>query len=92
MKTHFSLRKCLIGLILLSMYACEKDKPANNFDLLTNGSSKVWYLKRIIPNSNGPNCLYVYQMTNINLCQMENILSTIWVLFLQTIWDNYMLR
>ena len=60
MKTHLLLIKCLIGLILLSMYACEKDKPANNFDLLTNGSSKVWYLKRIVPNSVGselPVCL-----------------------------------
>jgi len=50
MKTHVSLIKCLIGFILLSLYACEKDKPANNFDLLTNGSSKVWYLKRMVPN------------------------------------------
>jgi hypothetical protein len=33
------------------MYGCEKDKPVDNIDLLTNGSSKVWYLKRIIPNS-----------------------------------------
>jgi hypothetical protein len=42
------------------LYACEKDKPANNFDLLTNGSSKVWYLKRIVHNSIGtelPVCL-----------------------------------
>ena len=60
MKTHFSLIKCLIGFILLSLNACEKDKPANKFDLLTNGSSKVWYLKRMVPNVLGielPDCI-----------------------------------
>jgi hypothetical protein len=35
----------------MSMVACEKDKPANNFYLLTNGSTKIWYLKKIVPNS-----------------------------------------
>lgn len=49
MKKHDPLKLILPGLILLSIYSCDKDKPETNFDLLTNGSSKVWYLKGIKP-------------------------------------------
>ena len=50
MKICLLIRNCLISLTVLLVFACEKDKPANNFDLLTNGSSKVWYLKKTVPN------------------------------------------
>jgi hypothetical protein len=49
MKNHLLFKLIMPGLILFSIYSCEKDKSASNFDLLTNGSSKVWYLKRIEP-------------------------------------------
>jgi hypothetical protein len=60
MQNQVILKLSLLGLIVLSMHSCEKDKPANNVDFLTNSSSKVWYLKRIVPNlynAEFPECL-----------------------------------
>jgi hypothetical protein len=60
MKDQIFLKLSILVLILLSIYSCEKDKPVNYVDLLTNSSSKVWYLKRTVPdlyNAELPACL-----------------------------------
>ena len=50
MNKQFFFVISMMGLILIMIYGCEKDKPINNIDLLTSGSSKIWFIKKIVTN------------------------------------------
>jgi hypothetical protein len=50
MNKRFFFLISMMGLILVMIYGCEKDKPINNIGLLTNGSSKIWFIKKIVTN------------------------------------------